>query len=67
MSDEHPELNEYEPHEGKPLRSRHTTLVIRVLVVLALVALVLPGVITPISIASHTAERACARRASSSP
>ncbi|MBB5842249.1 hypothetical protein HD599_000572 [Conyzicola lurida] len=60
MSDEHPELNGYEAGDGKPLRSKHLTTVMRVVVVLALVALVLPGVITTMTVASNTAEAACA-------
>jgi hypothetical protein len=60
VSDDHPELNNYEAGDGRPLRSKHLTTVMRVVVVLALVALVVPGVITTMSVSSATAQRACA-------
>ena len=59
MSDEHPELNGYEPGDGKPLRSKRTVLMMRVVVVLALVGLVLPGIVTTFSVAASSAQSAC--------
>jgi hypothetical protein len=59
MSDEHPELVGYEPGDGRPLRSPHLVLFMRVVVILGIVALVLPGVITTMSVASTTATTAC--------
>ena len=60
MSDEHPELNGYEPGDGKPLRSKHTVTMMRVVVVLALVGLILPGIVTTWSVAASSAQSACA-------
>ncbi len=59
MYDDEPELSGYVPHE-KPLRSRHLTTVMRVVVVLGLVALLLPGILVTMGTAQRTAERACA-------
>lgn len=60
MTDDHPELSGYEPHdESRPLRSRHVTTVMRVVVVLGLVALVVPGILTTMQVASTTASNAC--------
>ena len=59
MTDEHPELNGYEPGDGKPLRSTRTVMMMRVVVVLALVGLVLPGIVTTFSVAASTARSAC--------
>ena len=60
MTDEHPELTGYEPGDGRPLRSPHLVLVMRVVVVAGIIALVLPGVVTTISVGSRTAQAACA-------
>ena len=59
MTDEHPELNGYEPGDGKPLRSKRTVMMMRVVVVLALVGLVLPGIATTFSVAAASAQSAC--------
>lgn len=56
----HPELDGYEPHPERPLRSRMTRSVMRVVVVLGIVALVLPGLVTTASVAERTAQAACA-------
>jgi hypothetical protein len=56
---EHPELDGYESSD-KPLRSKHLTTVMRVVVVLALVALILPGIVTTMTVSSSTAQAACA-------
>lgn len=60
VSDEHPELSGYEPSDdSRPLRSRHTTTIMRVAVVLGIVALVVPGVLTTLQVAGVTASNAC--------
>jgi len=60
MSDNHPELSGYEPHDDKrPLRSRHVTRLMRIIVVLGLLALVVPGVLTTMHVASVTAANTC--------
>jgi hypothetical protein len=59
MSDQHPELNGYEPGDGKPLRSKRTLTMMRVVVVLALVGLILPGIVTTWSVAGSTAQASC--------
>jgi hypothetical protein len=56
---EHPELDGYEASDNRPLRSRHLTTVMRVVVVLALVALVLPGIVTTMTVSASTAQSAC--------
>ena len=60
MSNEHPELSGSEPsgHE-RPLRSKHLTRMMRVIVVLGLVALVVPGVLTTVQVATTTATNGC--------
>jgi len=61
MSDNYPELSGYEPNDDKrPLRSRHTVRLMRIIVVLGLFALVVPGVLTTMRVASGTADAACA-------
>lgn len=59
MTDEHPELTGYEPGDGRPLRSPHLILAMRVIVVLGIVALVLPGLVTIVSVGNATAQEAC--------
>ncbi len=56
----HPELDGYEPHPEKPLRSRTMVSVMRVVVVLGVVALIVPGILTTASVADRTAQAACA-------
>lgn len=59
-SDEHPELSGYEPQNAdRPLRSRRTLAIMRIVVVLGLVALIVPGILTSVQIASTTAANAC--------
>ncbi len=58
--DDEPELAGYEPTGQRPLRSRRTLLIIRVLVVLGLIGLVLPGMLTTASVAGGTAQASCA-------
>lgn len=58
--DDEPELAGYEPHEDRPLRSRRAVVVLRVVVILGILCLVLPQLATTISVASSTAQDACA-------
>jgi hypothetical protein len=60
VEDYHPELDNYEPHAEKPMRSKRTLYLMRGVVVLALAALVLPGLITTATFAQNSAEQACA-------
>ncbi|MDH6236034.1 hypothetical protein [Cryobacterium sp. CG_9.6] len=60
MSDNYPELSGYEPNDRqRPLRSRHLTRILRIVVVLGLVALVVPGILTTMQVAQNTASTAC--------
>ncbi|MCU1442806.1 MAG: hypothetical protein JWQ59_956 [Cryobacterium sp.] len=60
MTDEHPELAGYEPHDrNRPLRGKHMTTIMRVVVVLGLVALVVPSILTTVQVASRTADSGC--------
>jgi hypothetical protein len=54
-----PELAGYVPNEGAP-RRRRTLMVMRVLVFVGIACLVLPGIVTTISVATNTADAACA-------
>ena len=57
--DDEPELRGYEPHEGRPLRSRRFTTMMRVVVVLGLAGLILPGILVTLGTAQGTAQRTC--------
>ncbi|CAN5238996.1 hypothetical protein BH09ACT5_BH09ACT5_22900 [soil metagenome] len=57
--DDEPELAGYEPHGDRPLRSRHLTTVMRVVVVIGLLGLLLPGILVTLSTASRTATVTC--------
>jgi len=60
MSNEIPELAGYEPHDAsRPLRSRRTLTMMRIVVVLGLVSLVVPGILTTLQVAGSTATNAC--------
>lgn len=60
VSDEHPELSDYEPYDdSRPLRSPHTATIMRVAVILGIVALVVPGILTTMQVAGATASNAC--------
>lgn len=56
----HPELEGYEPGDGRPLRSRGIVTGMRVLVIVGIVALILPGIVVTATTASSTADRSCA-------
>jgi hypothetical protein len=58
--DDEPELAGYEPGNGRPLRSRRLVITMRVVVVVGILCLVLPQVITAVTVASSTAQAACA-------
>lgn len=58
--DEEPELAGHVPSDDRPLRSRRSLVVMRVVVILGLVALILPGIVTTISVGSRTAQASCA-------
>ncbi|QYH36864.1 hypothetical protein [Salinibacterium sp. M195] len=58
--DEHPELDGYEPHGERPLRSKTFVWVMRVVVVLGLIGLVVPGIVSAAGTANSTANRTCA-------
>ncbi len=60
MTDNHPELSGYEPHDAsRPLRSTRVTTVMRIVVVLGLIGLIVPGVLTTMQVASTTASNTC--------
>jgi len=61
---EHPELDDYEPHDQKPLRSPHLKRIMQVVVTAGLVSLVLPGIIVTAGTAASTATNSCAVYAS---
>jgi hypothetical protein len=58
--DDEPELAGHEPADDRPLRSRRTLVMMRVVVILGLVALILPGIVTTVSVGTRTAEASCA-------
>ena len=57
--DDEPELQGYEPHGDRPLRSARLLTVMRVVVVIGLIGLLLPGILVTATTASSTAERTC--------
>jgi len=59
--DDEPELAGYQPHSGRPLRSRRLLMVMRVFIVLGLVSLVLPSVVISVTDASAAAKESCRR------
>lgn len=59
MTDYHPELDGYEPSDGKPLASQRMLKPARILIVLGILGLVLPGILVTMSTATQTAERSC--------
>lgn len=60
VSDSHPELEGYVPHEERPLRGRRTTWLIRIGVILAVGGFVLPGIMTIVGGGNANAQNACA-------
>lgn len=59
MTDSHPELDGYEPSDGKPLASQRILRPARILIVLGILGLVLPGILVTASTATNTADRSC--------
>ena len=59
MTDSHPELDGYEPSDGRPLASQRILRPARILIVLGILGLVLPGILVTVSTATQTAERSC--------
>jgi len=59
--DEQPELVGYDPGDGRPLRSPHMLLAMRLIVILGVAALVLPGVIGEVMLNVKDAAESCKR------
>lgn len=59
MTDQHPELDGYEPSDGRPLPSQRILRPARFLVVIGLIGLILPGILVTTSTATRTADRSC--------
>lgn len=59
MTDNHPELDGYEPSDGRPLPSQRILRPARIVVVLGLLGLLLPGILVTTSTATRTADRSC--------
>ena len=64
MTDQHPELDGYEPFERTPARRTRKRLILQIVVLAAVVALVLPGILTTASVAARNGEQSCAYRTS---
>ena len=58
--DDEPELAGYEDDDERPLRSHRRSRVLRAIVILGLISLILPGLVTTVSVATATANAACA-------
>jgi hypothetical protein len=61
QDDDPPELRGYVPSEGRPLRSRTTVRVMRIVIVLGVVGLVVPGLYATLALQARTAGVLCAR------
>lgn len=59
MTESHPELDGYEPSDGRPLASQRILRPARILIVLGILGLVLPGILVTMSTATRTADRSC--------
>ena len=59
MSESHPELDGYEPNDGRPLRGRRLQTMMRVVVSVGIIALILPGILITAGTANATATRTC--------
>ena len=60
MTSNYPELDGYEPSDGRPLASQRILRPMRFLVIIGVIALVLPGVLVTLSTAPRTADVSCA-------
>ena len=61
MTSNYPELDGYEPSDGRPLPSQRMLRPMRFLVIIGVIALILPGILVTISTATHTADVSCSR------
>jgi hypothetical protein len=59
VTSNYPELDGYEPSDGRPLPSQRMLKPMRFLVIIGVIALVLPGILVTISTATHTADVSC--------
>ncbi|MBG6237059.1 hypothetical protein IWX78_000002 [Mycetocola sp. CAN_C7] len=59
MTESSPELDGYEPGDGRPLASRRMLRPARYLIVLGILGLVLPSILVTTSTATNTADRSC--------
>ncbi|MCP2032201.1 hypothetical protein L1277_002300 [Okibacterium sp. HSC-33S16] len=59
MTSNYPELDGYEPSDGRPLPSQRMLKPMRFLVIIGVIALILPGILVTISTATHTADVSC--------
>lgn len=60
FDDDEPELAGYVPIERSSLHGQRRQRAMRILVLVAVAALVIPGVLSTLSLAQHTAEHTCA-------
>ncbi|PWC07554.1 hypothetical protein [Mycetocola zhujimingii] len=56
----YPELDGYEPSDGRPLPSQRMLRPLRFLVIIGVIALILPGILVTVSTATRTADVSCA-------
>jgi hypothetical protein len=59
--DDEPELVGYDPGDGRPLRSPHMLLAMRIVVAVGIAGLILPGVIGTVMINAKDAAESCKR------
>lgn len=59
VTESSPELDGYEPGDGRPLASQRILRPARFLIVLGILGLILPGILVTVSTATRTAERSC--------
>ena len=61
MYDDEPELVGYDPGNGRPLRSPHMLLAMRIFVALGIAGLVLPGIVGEVLLNAKDAAESCKR------
>jgi hypothetical protein len=61
MYEDEPELVGYDPGDGRPLRSPHKLLAMRIVVTVGIAALVLPGVVGEVMLNFKDAAESCKR------
>jgi hypothetical protein len=59
--DDEPELVGYDPGDGRPLRSPHLMIAMRVVVIIGLAGLILPGLVGTVMINARDAAESCKR------